>query len=209
MTTEDLLRALCPKCDVRIWAVALSPAMAEREITTPLRVAAFLAQLAHESVGLTRFEENLNYSAEGLLKTFRKYFTPEGAVGYARQPQKIANRVYANRMENGDEASGDGWLYRGRGPIQLTGRRNYRAAGTALGLKLEVFPDQVKSDPAVGARVACWFWYTRMLNTMADEGPEAFEAITRAINGGLNGLDDRRAYYAKALVLLGKADLAA
>jgi putative chitinase len=177
----------------------LNLAMAEAEINTPLRQAAFLAQVAHESQGLSRFVENLNYSAEGLLDVFGKYFTPDEAEEYARQPEKIADRVYANRLGNGDENSGDGWRYRGRGFIQVTGKDNYRAAGKFLKQPLV---DQPESAAALelGARIAAWYWTSRGLNPYADR--EQFDTITKRINGGLHGLKDRRAYYERAKEVL-------
>ena len=200
MLTFDALHAIMPRANASVWAPALEDAMAEFDIASPVRAAAFLAQLAHESSELTRLAENLNYSVEGLLKTFGKYFSPTLALSYAREPERIANRVYANRMENGDEASGDGWKYRGRGPIQLTGRENYRKAGAALGADLVANPDSVIA-PLVGSRVACWFWSNRKLNALADVGD--FLQITKRINGGVNGLAEREAYWRRAKQALG------
>ncbi len=156
-----------------------------------LRFRHFMAQVAHESAHFSRLEENLNYSASGLRKVFGKYFpTDADAEAYARQPEKIANRVYANRMKNGDEASGDGWRYRGRGFIQLTGRENYQTIGAKLGLPLEEDPDAVSRDAVVALRVACAFWESRNLNRYADK--DDINEITRRINGGTNGLTDRK-----------------
>ena len=123
-------------------------------IDTPQREAHFLAQVAHESGGFTRLEENLNYSPAGLLKTFAKYFTPEEATEFAHDGRRIANRVYAGRMGNGDEASGDGWLYRGRGLIQITGRNLYRRCGGGIGVDLENGPDILDRSLARGP-VSC------------------------------------------------------
>lgn len=194
MVSPSQLRAVCPKADPA-WAEALSAAMAEFSIGAPVRASAFLAQLAHESAGLTRFSENLNYSAERLVAMWPKRFTPALAAKYARQPEKIANYAYAGRYANGDESSGDGWRYRGRGPIQLTFRGNYRAAGEKLGLDLVNNPDRVL-EPAIGARVAGWYWDSRKLNVLADA--RDFVGITKAINGGTHGLADRTALYEKA-----------
>lgn len=178
-------------------ASILEEVAAEFEITTPNRLAAFLAQLCHESQEFTRFEENLNYSWQGLRKTFPKYFkTDEVAKGYHRQPERIANRVYANRLGNGNEASGDGWKFRGRGPIQLTGRNNYIGYGALLGLALTTYPDLLLR-PEFGFRAAGHFWQQNYLNSLADEGK--FEAITKVINGGLNGQEEREAYYQRFL----------
>jgi putative chitinase len=174
--------------------------MGEAEINTPLRQAAFIAQVAHESQGFSRFVENLNYRADRLLDVFGKYFTDSEAQEFAHQPEKIANRVYANRLGNSDEASGDGWRYRGRGFIQLTGKDNYREAGKYLHLDLVGQPELVEGLE-VGARVAAWYWASRNLNPYADRGQ--FDTITKRINGGLNGLLDRRAYYKRAKEALG------
>lgn len=161
------------------------------DINTPARKRAFLAQIAHESAGFTKLEEDLGYGPAGLLRTFPRRFTPEEAVEYAHDHERIANRVYGGRMGNGPQ---DGYRYRGRGLIQLTGRANYRRAGAALNLPLEDDPDLLL-DPQVAAEVAAWFWADNGCNELADDGK--FEAITRRINGGLNGLDDRLAWYAK------------
>jgi putative chitinase len=179
---------------------ALNPAMAEAEINTRLRQAAFIAQVAHESQGFSRFVENLNYRADRLLEVFGKYFDPEEAQEYAHQPEKIANRVYANRLGNGNESSGDGWRYRGRGFIQLTGKDNYREAGRFLNQDLVGKPELVEGLE-VGARVAGWYWTSRDLNPYADRGQ--FDTITKKINGGQNGLRDRWAFYSKAREVLG------
>jgi len=197
--SATMLATIMPKADAAKWAPALSAALAEYNIDTPLRASAFLAQLAHESVELTRLEENLNYSADGLLKTWPKRFTSGTAAIYARHPEKIANFVYAKRNGNGDEPSGDGWRFRGRGPIQLTGRANYRAAAIALEAPLEENPEAVLAA-LVGARVAGWYWESHGLNALADA--EDFAGITRAINGGLTGLAEREGYYRRAKLAL-------
>ncbi|OEC45004.1 glycoside hydrolase family 19 [Pseudomonas sp. 1D4] len=169
-------------------------------LTTPNRQSAFLAQAAHESSGFTRLTENLNYSATGLAATWPGRF--RGADGQPnalaralhRRPEAIANVVYANRMGNGPEASGDGWRYRGRGLLQITGRAQYQRCGAALGLPLVEQPDLLaQPEPAVLS--AAWFWQVNGLNELADA--RDFEAITRRINGGLNGLAERRALWAK------------
>lgn len=182
------------------WYEPLRAVFMQYGLTNARRQAHFLAQIFHESLGLSVLEENLNYSAARLLQIFPRYFPSEQvARQYERNPRAIANRVYANRLGNGSEASGDGWIYRGRGPIQLTGRSNYRAAGQAIGLDLEANPDALKR-PEVGARVAGWFWSTRRvaglgLNVYADL--DQIVIITRAINGGLNGLEGRRLWLNK------------
>ena len=173
----------------------LNAAMIEFEINTPARQAAFIAQLAHESGQFSHIQENLNYSASGLLKTFGKYFNAKTAQQYARAPQSIANRVYANRIGNGDFASGDGWKYRGRGLIQLTGRLNYQSCGKGLGIDLLSNPDALL-DQSIACRSAAWFWKTNGLNELADAGK--FETITRRINGGTNGSEERKFLYERA-----------
>lgn len=180
---------------------ALNQAMGEAEINTPLRQAAFLAQVAHESMEFRRFEENLNYRADRLLQVFGRHFHDlDEAQEYAHQPEKIANRVYANRLGNGDEASGDGWRYKGKGLIQLTGKNNYQEAGKFLNQDLVDNPDMAK-DLDMGARIAAWYWTSRKLNPLADN--EQFDTLTKKINGGLNGINERRAYYMKAKEVLG------
>lgn len=161
-------------------------------INTPLRLAHFLAQCGHES-GNWRFKvENLNYSASALRSVFSKHFqTEEIANEYARQPEKIANRAYANRMQNGDEASGDGWRFRGRGYIQLTGRQNYSLFNAHVNEDILENPDLVADKyPLLSA---AWFWDSNKLNTLADKGSTDADvtAITRRVNGGTHGLDDR------------------
>jgi putative chitinase len=179
---------------------ALNAAMQEFSINTPLRQAAFIAQTAHESMGYSVFVENLNYSAKTLSATWPRRFTTDIAGGYARKPEKIANCAYANRLGNGNETSGDGWRYRGRGVIQVTGRDNYRACGIALGLDL-IHSPEVLEQPLTAFRSGAWFWNSRSLNILADKGD--FVGITRKINGGTLGLDDRMKYYRKAKATLG------
>ena len=169
------------------------------DISTPGRLAHFLAQCAHESSMFSKKEENLNYSSEGLLKVFKKYFDHELASLYARNPKKIANRVYANRMGNSDEASGDGWNYRGRGYIQLTGKNNYKAFDLYCSDNIIQKPDLVSSKYPL--EVSGWFWGAHNLNSVADKGnsPEIVTKITKLINGGTNGLQDRIALFNKFL----------
>jgi putative chitinase len=162
---------------------------------SPNRAAHFFAQTAHESGNFKAFSENLNYGAQGLLGIFRKYFpTSALANAYARQPQKIANRVYANRMGNGDEASGDGWKYRGRGALQLTGKSNYQAFADYIGR-----PDVMTNPDLVAGELcfesALWFFDRNKLWGICDQGINdgAILALTKRINGGTHGLDDRKA----------------
>jgi putative chitinase len=173
------------------------------EINDENRMANFLGQCDHESGGFERFVENLNYSGQALWSLFRSHFASEDeANSYARQPERIANRIYANRMGNGDEASGDGWKYRGKGCIQLTGKSNHEAFFSAMGLDADTDPDEVASEyPLVSA---AWFWNSRNLNGKADGGTDndTITAITKVINGGTNGLDDRIAKTGKYAGLL-------
>lgn len=173
----------------------------EYQINTPKRVASFLAQCGHESGGFVFISENLNYSASGLMKVFPKYFpTQELANAYAKNPQKIANRVYASRMGNGDEASGDGFKYRGRGLIQLTGKDNYFWFAASL----EITPEEASEYTQTfegAAQSACWFWETNKLNALADAND--FVTMTKRINGGTIGLKDREHHYEIALAMFG------
>ena len=172
-------------------------------INTPLRVAHFLAQCGHESGGFRVTQENLNYSAKGLAGIFKKYFPTEAAATpYARQPQKIANKVYANRMANGSEASGDGYKFRGRGYIQLTGRDNYTQFGKAIGVDIPSNPDLVASTYALAS--AAWFWSKNGLNKLADAGAgdTAVTSITKRVNGGTIGLADRIKHFKEYYHLL-------
>ena len=169
-------------------------------ITTRLRLAAFLAQIGHESSSLTRVVENLNYSAQGLMSTWPSRFkTLESALPYHRNPEKIANKVYANRMGNGNEASGDGWRYRGRGTKQITGKDNYRAISKAFGVDFVSQPELLE-HPVWAALSAAWFWHVNNLNHLADKGDIA--SVTKKINGGYIGLEDRQKRYKAALVAL-------
>lgn len=175
--------------------------MLKRDITTPQRQAMFLSQLAHESGNFQFTSENLNYSADALRRVFGKYFPTDAlAQKYARQPERIANRVYANRMGNGDEASGDGWNYRGRGLIQLTGKDNYAAFARDNNNNALQKPDDV-AEAEMAVSSAGWFWATNRLNQLADTGD--VKAVTRRINGGYNGLADREAKYNKLMEILG------
>ncbi|QYW06488.1 putative endolysin [Pseudomonas phage UAntarctica] len=189
-----------------MWAEPLTVAMISSQIGTRLRITAFLAQIAHESAGLVAVVENLNYSAEALVKTWPTRFTAASAAAVARNPEKIANIVYGGRM--GNTSPGDGWKYRGRGPIQITGLDNYRACGVALGIDLVSNPEKLE-EPKYGARAAAWFWETKGCNTLADlSGVETakelagFTDLTKRINGGTNGLDDRLKRFKLALSVI-------
>jgi putative chitinase len=174
----------------------LQLATAKFNITTPLRLCHFLSQCSHESGNFVAIRENLNYSIKGLMGVFGKYFTTEAVAKlYERQPQKIANRVYANRMGNGDEASGDGYNYRGRGYIQLTGKDNYKAFATFIGEDVVAQPDLVATKYPLTS--AGFFFNKNKLWSICDKGEtiEVITELTKRINGGTNGLDDRIAKF--------------
>lgn len=176
---------------------------AKFQINTPLRLAHFLAQCGHESGGFKVTQENLNYSAKGLMGIFKKYFPTQAlAESYQRQPQKIANRVYASRMDNGTEASGDGYKFRGRGYIQLTGRANYTAFGKAINEDIANNPDVVSGKYALLS--AAWFWSKNGLNKLADGGATdaTVTSITKRVNGGTIGLPDRIKHFKEYYHLL-------
>ena len=201
--TKEQLKQLLPKNPyIDQWHKALSQLLPDYEINTPQRIAAFIAQCAHESGGFIFLTANLNYKAESLLKVFPKYFKDIGtAKAYEKQPEKIANKIYADRMGNGPESSGDGWKYRGRGLIQLTGKTNY----TWFAASLEISPEEAAEYTQTfegAAQSACWFWETNKLNVEADKGD--IKTMTRKINGGFIGLDDRIKHYEHALHVLGE-----
>lgn len=187
--------------DVEQWYHALCNWLPKYEINTELRVAGFLSQTHHESGGYRYLSENLNYRWETLRRVFGRHFpTDEMAREYAHNPERIANRAYANRMGNGNEASGDGWRYRGQGLIQLTGRNNQSAFAEDTGILLKDVPDYLGTYSGA-VHSACWFWHTNNLNHWADTGN--VRQMTRRINGGYNGLDDRIKQYHRALKILG------
>lgn len=200
--TENLLRAALPLCrDPATWATALAAAATRYDIDTAARIASFLAQTGHESGQFNRIVESLVYStAQRLMTVWPKRFpTPASAAPYVRNEQRLANFVYANRIGNGDVQSGDGYKYRGRGLIQVTGRSNYQACGKVLGLDLLDNPDLLL-QPRNAALSAAWFWDSRGLNALADDRTddndlEDFTAITKAINGGTQGLKERFALF--------------
>jgi putative chitinase len=181
------------------WLQPLLDTFQKYEINTPQRQAAFIGQCAHESGNFKVLQENLNYSAKGLMATWSSRFPDmDTAERYERQPEKIANKVYA-RADMGNTDDGDGWKYRGRGVIQLTGKNNYRTCGEALGLDLVVNPDLIL-EPQYACLSAGWFWNKRGLNTLADAND--IETITKRVNGGLHGLLDRQAKTQIALEIL-------
>jgi len=188
------------------WADALNAAFERFNILTPRQMAGFIGQCGHESGNFRVLQENLNYRAATLLSLFPRTqrrtwgFTPEEAADYERQPKRIANRIYSNRMGNRDEASGDGYRFRGRGCIQLTGSANYHHAGQALGVDLIMEPDLV-ATPQYAALTAGWFWNTQKLNALAEAGD--WTGLTKRINGGTIGLEDRKKHINHALAVLG------
>lgn len=210
LLSPDTLRDVLKRCeDPEGWALVLEPLLAPAGLDQPLRLAAFLAQVGHESAQFNRLEENLNYSAEGLMRVWPKRFPDlPTAQAYAHAPERIANRAYGNRLGNGDEASGDGWRYRGRGLIQLTGKSNYAQADAALNAGLLSNPDRLAQDRDVAARAAIWFWNSRGLSALADSHPgddetADFKEITHRINGGEEGLQDRLVLWGRARTALG------
>jgi putative chitinase len=200
--TKQQLKEMIPKNPyVDQWYEAISEILPEYEITTPQRVAAFLAQCAHESGGFVFLKENLNYKAASLRRVFPKYF-PDDAIAaqYAGKGEMIANRVYANRMGNGDEASGDGWRYCGRGLIQLTGKNNYTFFAGSLDIPVEEASEYLQTFEGA-VQSACFFWEQNKLNQWADKGD--ILTLTKRINGGTIGLEDRIKHYEHALHIFG------
>ena len=200
--TQAQLAQIIPKNPhIEHWCEALNAILPDYEIDTPQRVAAFLAQCAHESGGFVFLRENLNYKAASLRKVFPKYFPDDGiAAVYANKPEMIANRVYANRMGNGDERSGDGYRYCGRGLIQLTGRTNYQAFADSIETPVEQVTEYLGTFEGA-VQSACWFWENNNLNKWADAGD--ILAMTKKINGGTIGLEDRKKHYEHACHVLG------
>lgn len=199
MLTSSLIKVGCPNCkDPDAVVAALEPFLGPYSVNTPVRLAAFLAQLAEESGEFNHTVENLNYSAAGLLRTWPTRFTAETAAEHAMKPEMIANTVYGGRM--GNTAPGDGWLYRGRGWIMLTGRANYAKVEAGTGLLLTVHPELL-SVPRNAAHVACWYWQTHNGNTYAETG--GIQDETRAVNGGLIGLEHRQVYFDRFKKALG------
>jgi len=195
MTSEQLQAlGIDPK-----WAEPLNAVFEKYDINTPQRQAAFIGQCAHESGNFKTLEENLHYSANSLMRVWPSRFPDsDTAEKYANNPEKIANKVYGGRMGNTEE--GDGWKYHGRGLIQLTGKDNYKACAEATGQPLLETPEIVL-QPQLAALTAGWFWNKKGLNALADASD--FDTMTKRINGGLIGLDDRKAKIAKALTVLG------
>ena len=200
--TKDQLKQMIPKNPyLDNWYKAISEILPEYQINTPKRVAAFLAQCAHESGGFVFLKENLNYKAASLRKVFPKYFPDDAtAAAYANKPEKIANRVYANRMGNGDENSGDGWRYCGRGLIQLTGKDNYTFFAASIDVPIQEAAEYLQTFEGA-VQSACFFWEQNNLNQWADKGD--ILTLTKRINGGTIGLEDRIKHYEHALHIFG------
>ena len=215
LTVEQLMKATgASRLNAEIFLPFLQGTCKAYDITSPKRIAAFLSQIGHESAGLSRLEENLNYSATGLANTWPTRFAKRDMSGaylkdakgnnvptdraklFHRKPELIANAVYSSRMGNGGEESGEGWLYRGRGLKQLTGKNNYTACGRAIGEDFVTEPDKLLL-PVNAALSAGWFWGVNKLNALADD--ENVEEMTRRINGGTIGLKQRVALYQQAL----------
>src|SRR6267143_1471971 len=201
---RDQLIAIMPRSNPDGWLDPLNVAMTEWAIESPQRMGAFLAQIAYESSDLTDVEENLRYTAKRLRQVWpRRFPNLKVAASYAGNPEKLANRVYAGRLGNGVEASGDGWRYRGRGLIQITFHDNYAAYARALAEpSIVAAPEQV-AQPRHAALSACWFWHSKGLHSLADTGNEAgFNQISNKINGGWNGKGDRLENWAEARAVM-------
>lgn len=206
--TTSIIAAGCGAAVLRSsqWVAPLQAACDQYQINTPLRIAAFLATCGVESARLTALVENMNYSAAGLQSTFGKYFTAAEIPEFANKPPMIANRVYANRNGNGDEASGDGWTYRGRACIGITGRTNYTLCEMAIDLDLINHPELLEQD-ANAAMAGAWYWFNNNLNVLADAGN--FLGVSRAVNLGSanstampNSYSERLALYTAAKAAL-------
>jgi putative chitinase len=199
--TQDQLAQMIPGNPyIAEWYEALAQLLPDYDISTPQRVAGFIAQCAHESGNFRAIKENLNYQAATLSKVWPSKFPPDIAGQYAHNQEAIANRAYASRMGNGDEASGDGFRYCGRGLIQITGKQNYQAFADSLQMAVEDVPAYLATFEGA-AQSACWFWEANNLNAIADAGD--IVTMTKKINGGTLGLDDRTARYNHALQIMG------
>ena len=208
-TKEILQKFLHKNKEIDEWYDALVEILPKYDITTEHRVAAFLAQTAHESGSYTTLKENLNYSAAGLAATWPKRFAMPGvkpitpnalAKSIARNPELIANNVYCDRMGNGSAQSGDGWKYRGRGLIQLTGKENYTNFAQSINMSLDDVVKYIETKKGA-VESACWFWKRNNLNVLADKQDIAL--MTKRINGGTIGLADRKEHYETIIALIG------
>jgi putative chitinase len=201
LSREQLAQLLPGNPYLDHWYHALEQALPDYDINTPHRVAAFIAQCSHESGGFRALKENLNYRAVTLRKVFPKYFPNDDLANqYAQKPEMIANRVYGGRMGNGPEASGDGFRYCGRGLIQLTGKQNYQNFADSIETPVEDIPEFLATFEGA-VQSACWFWEANNLNQWADKSD--ILTLTKRINGGTIGLDDRIKHYEHALHVLG------
>lgn len=202
LTAEKLQACITENPKIEAWNIVFADYLPKYDIDTKIRVAAFLSQTAYESNYWRTFSENLNYSAKGLLTTFPKYFNSVTAKKYERNPEAIANHVYANRLGNGDEASGDGWKYRGRGAIQCTGKGNYGECSTWI----YGFKDALINEPELLAKTggvimsAIWYWTEHKLNDLADK--KDITGLTKRINGGTHGLAARQMLFDRAMKVL-------
>ena len=201
MITESLLvtSQTCSPAMADKWLIPLQFTCDKYEINTPERIAGFLAQTGHESGGFRFTTEDLHYRAEALTRVWPTRFPLGIAESYAMQPEKIANRAYCDRMGNGNEASGDGWKYRGRGLIQLTGKDNYAAFSLDADNEALVNPDLV-AETELAALSAGWFWVDKGLNALADA--KDIVGMSKRVNGGINGLDDRQMRYSRLISVL-------
>jgi putative chitinase len=200
-TKEQLAQLIPGNQYIDHWYEALCTLLPDYEINTPNRVAAFLAQCAHESGGFKALKENLNYQAASLCRVFPKYFpNMDVANQYAHNQEAIANRVYGGRMGNGPESTGDGFKYCGRGLIQLTGKQNYTKFAESIDTPIEDIPEFLGTFEGA-IQSACWFWETNNLNQYADSGD--ILTMTKRINGGTIGLEDRTQHYNHALKVFG------
>jgi len=199
-TEEKLAKCLSRNKNISALYDAFNNVLPKYEITTVERVAAFLAQCGHESADFTILKENLNYSADGLAKVFPKRFPSAAAAQpYHRNPEKIANKIYSDRMGNGNEASGEGYKFRGRGAIQLTGKENYSKFAKSIDMSVDEAVSYCETiDGAIES--ACWFWKTNNLNTLADNTD--IVGLTKRINGGTIGLEDRKHHFENNLIVL-------
>ena len=199
--TQDQLAQMIPGNPyIAEWYEALAQLLPDYDISTPQRVAAFIAQCAHESGNFRAIKENLNYQAATLSKVWPSKFPPDVAGQYAHNQEKIANRAYAGRMGNGPEESGDGWKFCGRGLIQLTGRNNYQAFADSIETPIDDIPAYLATFEGA-VQSACWFWENNNLNQYADSGD--ILTMTKKINGGTLGLEDRKKHYEHVLHILG------
>lgn len=200
ITKEKLQQFLPNNKNIDTVLPSINKMLDKYKINTKYRIAGFLSQLGHESSDLTRLSENLNYKAERLLVVFPKYFKDLAtAKNYERNPQKIGNRVYGNRMGNGDETTGDGFKFHGRGGFQLTGKNNYTAFAASVNMTIDEVVEYCETmDGAIES--ACWFWNSNKLNDIADKNDIVL--LTKRINGGTIGLDDRTSRYQKILANL-------